>query len=82
MVRRREWFHRLEAAYVVLWWAPAGHVPTEVEAAARLEHLRSFGPSAHAFTFKHPFPAPHLVDQPTAQKPAADEEDRWACPVP
>lgn len=44
--------------HTALWWVPAGTVPTVSEAAARLEHLRSHGPTAHAFTFGHSFPPP------------------------
>jgi hypothetical protein len=25
--RRREWFHRMAAAHLALWWVPAGHIP-------------------------------------------------------
>src|SRR3954468_17010888 len=35
--RRREWFERLEVAHLVLWWVPAGHVPTTAEAIDRLQ---------------------------------------------
>jgi hypothetical protein len=58
MRRRREWFEAPAAAYQVLWWIPAGHVPTVDEAMARLEHLRAHGPTPHAFTFKQRFAAP------------------------
>jgi Domain of unknown function (DUF3291) len=57
MRNRREWFHRLDEAFMVLWWVPAGHIPTVTEAIDRLEHLRLHGPSAHAFTFAKNFPA-------------------------
>ena len=57
MRRRREWFERIEA-HMVLWWVPAGHLPSVDEALDRLEHLRANGPSEHAFTFKQRFPAP------------------------
>ena len=66
--RRREWFERLEAAHLVLWWIPAGHVPTIAEALDRLETLRRDGPTAAAFTFRVPFgpeealPGAPLVD--------------------
>jgi hypothetical protein len=52
MVRRWEWFEKPAEAYQVLWWVPAGHVPTLDEAFARLDQLRCNGPSVHAFTFK------------------------------
>lgn len=58
LARRREWFTRMTDAFLVLWWVPAGHRPSPEEAVARLEHLRQHGPSAHAFTFKQPFPSP------------------------
>lgn len=57
MRRRREWFEHLEF-YLVLWWIEAGHRPSVEEAKARLESLRRYGPTAHGFTFKQPFPAP------------------------
>jgi len=58
MRRRREWFARMAQAYMVLWWVPAGHVPTLAEAAARLELLRRDGPTSAAFTFSEAFAAP------------------------
>ncbi|MFI6518928.1 DUF3291 domain-containing protein [Spirillospora sp. NPDC050679] len=48
---RREWFHRPAAAHLVLWWIPAGRLPTVAEAVERLELLRAQGPSPRAFTF-------------------------------
>ncbi|MCP4335987.1 MAG: DUF3291 domain-containing protein [Gammaproteobacteria bacterium] len=56
MARRKLWFDRVESAYSVLWWVPAGHIPTIEEAAERLDLLREQGPSARAFTFKQSFP--------------------------
>jgi hypothetical protein len=69
MRRRHEWFHKMEL-YMCLWWVPAGHTPTITEAMARLEVLRRLGPSAEAFTFKQPFPAPDAVAAPA---PILDE---------
>lgn len=51
MRRRREWFHRHVEAHMVLWWVPAGHLPTVEEALERLADLRANGPSPRAFTF-------------------------------
>ncbi|MYZ17392.1 DUF3291 domain-containing protein, partial [Streptomyces sp. SID337] len=45
MRRRREWFDRHVEAYLVLWWVPAGHVPTVDEGLERLADLRANGPS-------------------------------------
>jgi len=56
--RRREWFERMSAAYLVLWWVPQGHRPPIAEAIARLEALRSRGPHAEAFDFRQTFPPP------------------------
>ena len=50
--RRHEWFEQVDGAYSVLWWIPAGHVPTIEEAKERLAHLQAHGPSAYAFGFK------------------------------
>jgi hypothetical protein len=58
MRHRREFFHRMVEAYVVLWWVPAGELPSPAEAVRRLEHLRAHGPSPRAFTFKQPYQAP------------------------
>ena len=52
MARRRQWFQHISDAYTVLWWIPAGHEPTLVEAQQRLDTLRHDGPTAAAFTFK------------------------------
>src|SRR5262245_45626835 len=59
--RRREWFLRMGAPTMVLWWVPEGHIPTMEEAKARLEHLERHGPTPTAFTFRQPFP-PELVE--------------------
>ena len=56
--QRREWFSHLREAATAMWWVPAGHVPDVAEARARLDHLRAHGPSAFAFPFGAPFPAP------------------------
>jgi uncharacterized protein DUF3291 len=77
--RRREWFERLQASYLVLWWIPAGRVPTVEEAEQRLELLRALGPSPSAFTFRRHFPAPHAA--PDAGDPSVTEDDRWPCPA-
>jgi len=58
MRQRKSWFERFDGMYYALWWIPAGHVPAIAEAKERLEHLRSHGESARAFTFARLFPAP------------------------
>lgn len=56
LARRREWFERLGDAVLVLWWIPAGHVPTTEDAMERLDLLRSEGSTPAAFTLKTNFP--------------------------
>ena len=58
MRRRKEWFERMSEVYVVLWWVRRGHRPSVDEAIAKLEVLRSQGPSPEAFTFRRAFPPP------------------------
>lgn len=56
--RRGEWFTKLAGAHLVLWWVPAGHIPSLQEAKERLDLLRDRGPTPDAFTFRTRFPAP------------------------
>jgi hypothetical protein len=56
--RRYEWFERANGPNVVLWWQPAGTIPSIDEALARLRLLAELGPTAEAFTFKQRFRAP------------------------
>lgn len=57
MRRRREWFEAMET-YMALWWVPAGHIPPPEEGLDRLALLERLGPTAEAFTFRHPFASP------------------------
>ncbi|WIX83488.1 DUF3291 domain-containing protein [Amycolatopsis carbonis] len=53
MLRRRaEWFEPPKAPFQVMWWIPAGHIPTVEEAVERLELLREQGPMPCAFGFR------------------------------
>ena len=58
MRRRKEWFEKMDQAFLVLWWVPKGHRPSIEEAKARLDQLRAKGPTAEAFTFRQAFPPP------------------------
>jgi heme-degrading monooxygenase HmoA len=60
MRRRKEWFDRMEI-HMALWWVAKGHCPTIAEGKERLETLSRVGPSAQAFLFNKPFPAPDAV---------------------
>jgi heme-degrading monooxygenase HmoA len=72
MRQRREWFERMEEAFMVLWWIPAGHRQTVEEAIGRLGHLRAHGPSVFAFTYRALFPAPDVA-QPSAPSILRDQ---------
>lgn len=56
---RRRWFVPLAGTPIlVLWWVPAGAIPSLDAARRRLEHLETNGPTPHAFTFRCRFPPP------------------------
>lgn len=67
--RRREWFEQPAQAHQVLWWIPAGHVPTVEEALERLAQLRREGPTGRAFTFNRRYPPPGESGPPEDMKP-------------
>jgi hypothetical protein len=50
--RRHEWFEEMGERYFVMWWVPAGHLPTITEAIERLDHLKAHGPTDRAFAWK------------------------------
>jgi hypothetical protein len=56
--RKRAWFERMVDAHMALWWTESGTLPSVAEGVARLETLRTKGPSADAFTFRNAFPSP------------------------
>lgn len=56
--RRREWFEKPTEAVTVLWWTPAGTIPTLAEASERLDRLRADGPTAEAMSLNRTFPPP------------------------
>lgn len=55
LARRHQWFERMQDIYAVLWWIPAGSIPTLEQAGERLDSLRERGPDPHAFTFRQLF---------------------------
>jgi heme-degrading monooxygenase HmoA len=68
--RRHEWFVPATQPIFALWWVPPGHTPDIAECFERLTHLRTHGPSPHAFDFKHRF-APPVPREDAAQEEAA-----------
>ena len=75
MKRRREFFQKPDGPFMVLWWVPAGHIPTIDEAFERLDSLRRKGPTPQAFTFKTPFEHP----DDTVRRPLHDMEPERFC---
>ena len=55
LTRRAEWFTQLPKPNYVLFWMPAGEVPTEKEITRRIRHLRDHGPTPFAFNFDQRF---------------------------
>jgi hypothetical protein len=49
---------------LVLWWIPAGHMPSFEEAQERIEYRREHGDTEAAFSAVRPYPEP---DSPTAE---------------
>lgn len=54
---RKQWFEKLSKPHMVLWWIPAGHIPTIEEALAKLDLLEANGSTPEAFTFAKRFTA-------------------------
>jgi heme-degrading monooxygenase HmoA len=53
---RYRWFEKTNQAMLVLWWIPAGSIPTVQDIKERLDHLRLEGSTPYAFSFAKPFP--------------------------
>jgi hypothetical protein len=66
--RKRSWFERTVDAQVALWWIEAGSRPAVADGVARLDTLRSKGPTADAFTFRRAFPAPTDAADPQSMR--------------
>ena len=56
--RRSEWFQRPDGLINVLWWLPAGEIPTLDDAVRRLRHLEANGPSQTGFGLTNPLAPP------------------------
>lgn len=75
MKRRREFFQKWDGPFMVLWWVPAGHIPSVDEAMDKLSHLRKHGPTTEAFSFRMPFASPAMP----AQVPEKDMRPEQYC---
>jgi len=76
--RRREWFQHDADAMTVLWWIPAGHIPTLDEALERLDDLRAHGPSERAWPLRRTMPPP--TPTPTETRTDQREADTMLIP--
>ena len=47
--KKGNWFGPMRTPHFVMWWIPAGSLPSPEDALARLAHLTQHGPSEHAF---------------------------------
>jgi len=77
MRRRREWFEKIDEAYLALWWIPRGTIPTVAEAEDRVRHLRAHGPTPAAFSLRTHFPPPGDGQQGSPRVGG----DEWLCPA-
>jgi hypothetical protein len=53
--RRTEWFEQSPGRNYVLFWLPAGEIPTEEEVARRMDYLVVHGPTPYAFSLDESF---------------------------
>jgi uncharacterized protein DUF3291 len=51
-MKKGNWFTPMTKPHFVMWWIPAGHIPTAQEALARLDRLTREGPTEHAFAWE------------------------------
>jgi len=61
---RLKWFERPTKPHLVLWWVPAGHIPSIDEAVKRVDFRHAHGDTAAAFSFSKVFPPP---DEPACE---------------
>jgi hypothetical protein len=52
---RSEWFSKMEAHSLVIWWIKSGHIPEIDEAKSKLAHINKNGPSPIAFNFRQAY---------------------------
>ena len=61
-MRRTEWFFQSELPNYVLYWAPVGEVPIEVEIKRRFDYLHRHGATPFAFNFDKSFTIEEMLD--------------------
>jgi hypothetical protein len=62
LMRRAEWFVPSDQPAYVLYWSPAGELPTEKEIKQRHEYLYQHGATPFAFTFDASFTVEELLE--------------------
>jgi hypothetical protein len=65
--RKTDWFDKMSAPHMALWWIPAGTLPTPQDAKTRLTYLETHGVTPFAFTFKARFTPDELRAYAAAQ---------------
>ena len=48
---KKQWFEKLDTAFLALWWIPAGDLPSPASARDRLDRIKRDGPGPDAFNF-------------------------------
>jgi hypothetical protein len=59
--RRIEWFEKMPEMHMVMWYVPAGSIPSVADAVERLIYLRLQGETPFAFSFKKRFSAEQAI---------------------
>ena len=59
--QRRDWFTKMASMHMVMWWLPAGELPTIDDMKAKLDHINTHGPTPAAFTFKQRFTVEEML---------------------
>ena len=61
LARRSEWFEQHPGPNYVLFWLPAGEIPSEAEVKRRVDHLVEHGSTPFAFTFDQRFTVQEML---------------------
>jgi heme-degrading monooxygenase HmoA len=61
--KRGDWFEKIPGPNYVLFWHPAGEIPTEAEIDTRFKRLETEGETPLAFSFKRPYSIEEILDQ-------------------
>ena len=59
--QRAKWFKSHTQPNYVIFWVPAGYIPTEQEVKGRLDYLTQHGPTPYAFTFRTRFTVEQML---------------------